>query len=190
MDLNLQSDEAIILRTEGVSHGGIMATYSDELVLTNRNIYHIKKGLFGGAKQITRFSVNDLKIYDDIAQAKLGKQQNGSVRLELYFKSGEEYYGFQSKNEVIKWVNAINKLLTGVEMQAVDAGKRSIPGAEAVAETLKGTFDTFKGVFGMKTKSEIDKLKVSGKCSSCGAVIVGIKGTSAKCEYCGSYTDF
>ncbi len=45
---NLQPNEVMILKGEGVMHGGgFGSSYTDELILTNLNLVLLKKGMFG-----------------------------------------------------------------------------------------------------------------------------------------------
>jgi hypothetical protein len=98
-----------------VKYGGLMAPYTDELILTDQNIIHISKGLFGNTKKMNKFSLNQIKLYNGEPQVILEKQQNSSTQLEIYFLNGPERFGFNytSRREGAKWVNEIYKLLTG-----------------------------------------------------------------------------
>lgn len=49
MEYQLLPHEYMIMHSENVCFGK-SATLSDELILTNLNLIHIKKGLFGGKK--------------------------------------------------------------------------------------------------------------------------------------------
>ena len=186
--LNLMPNESIILKSNNVAQGGLMAAYTDELILTNQNIIHVKKGVFGNTKNVKRYPVNQIKIFNGEPQAILGKQQNGSPQLEIYFLNGHECFGFQSmtKKEVVQWINAITKLVTGHESTTVPLGF-AIPGTEYLAETIKGTVDTFKNTIGIKSK-KIDNggssEKVTKKCISCSAPLTGNKGQTMHCKYC------
>jgi DNA-directed RNA polymerase subunit RPC12/RpoP len=81
--------------------------------------------------------------------------------------------------EVKKWVNSINHLVTG-NLEGLQVSENlAIPGAAVVAETLKDTFDIFKGAF-IPKRVEV----VSQKCIACGAQISGNKGQVINCEYC------
>lgn len=187
---NLLPNESIILKSESVMHGGLMAAYTDELILTNQNIVYVSKGMFGNIKNVERFPVNQIKMYNAEPQAILGKQQNGQPQLEIYFLNGHECFAFQSSNkkEVVQWVHAICKLVTGHESNTVSPGSGSaIPGTEYLAETIKGTVDTFKNAFGIKSKATDDGVsseKVTKKCIACSAPLTGSKGQTVHCKYC------
>lgn len=187
---SLLPNESIILKNESVMHGGFMATYTDELILTNQNIVYVSKGMLGNTKNVQRFPVNQIKMYDGEPQAILGKQQNGMPQLEIYFLNGNESFAFQfsGKKEVAKWINAICKLVTGHESNTVSPSFGSaIIGTEYLAETLKGTVDTFKNAFGIKSKATDDSVsseKATKKCISCSAPLTGTKGQTVHCKYC------
>ncbi|MFZ4841570.1 hypothetical protein [Mycetocola saprophilus] len=87
---SLQPNEVVFLKDESVMHGGFWSAYTDELMLTNLNLVLIKKGLFGNSKGITTFPVNQIKVYNQQAQAVIGKAMNGSDLLEVYFLNGRK----------------------------------------------------------------------------------------------------
>lgn len=186
--VNLMPNESIILKSTNVMHGGLMAVYADELILTNLNIIHVKKGIFGNTKNVKKYPVNQIKIFNGQPQAMLGKQRNGSPQLEIYFLHGLECFGFQSlpKKEVVKWIKAISHLVTGQESTTVPSGF-AIPGTEYLSETIKGTVDTFKNTFGINSKkidNGISFEMVTKKCISCSAPLIGEKRQTIHCKYC------
>jgi len=46
MNYNLQPNESIIMKSDSVCHGGGLAGYTDELILTNLNIVLIRIGFW------------------------------------------------------------------------------------------------------------------------------------------------
>lgn len=72
----------------------------------------------------------------------------------MYFLNGQEAFGFQNKKEVNRWVNNINQLVTGSPGDFETPESKAIPRTEYIAETLKDTFDIFKGTFGLKSKTK------------------------------------
>ena len=177
--INWEANEGIILKSTEVLHGGFMASYSDELILTNLNIIHVTKGMFGKTKNIEKFSIRDIKVFEDKAQCFLGKQANGSPSLEIYFFNKQESFGFRKKTEVMKWVKSINELLCeNADVSAM--GQFALPGTEFLAETIKDTISSFKGIWESKEK-------ISTNCISCGAPISGYKGKQVQCSYCNTH---
>ena len=182
----LQTNESLIMKSEKVLYGGVLSTYTNELILTNMNIVLIIKGVFGNSKDIRQYPIDQIKIFNGQPQALLTKQSNGRPQLEVYFSHGQEAFGFDNKKEVNQWVNNINKLVTGASHEFEKIDSKAIPGTEYIAETLKDTFDTFIGGLGLKSKIKGDKPteNVVKKCTACGAPISGYKGQIVSCQYC------
>ena len=93
---NLHPNEVVLLKDESVMHGGFLASYTDELILTNLNLVLLKKGVFGNSKGVHTFPLNQVKVYNQLAQATIGKAPNHSDLLEVYFLNGQEKFSFQS----------------------------------------------------------------------------------------------
>jgi hypothetical protein len=181
----LQPNEVVLLKAVGVAHGGILSVYTDELILTNLNLVLVKKGMFGNAKGVQVFPLNQIKVHERQAQAVLGKAPNGMDALDVYFLNGQEQFRFQSggKRTILTWVAKINETVTGQKAPVSSAGSLAIPGAELVAGALKDTFDVFKGKFASKSAAPTAS---AGKCVACGAPMTGIQGQTLTCAYCGS----
>lgn len=180
---DLRPDEVVLLRDEHVEHAGSGSSYSHELLLTNLNLVLLKKGFFGGSKGVFKFPLNEIKVYDQQAQAVLGKASNGSAVLDVYFRNGQEQFAFGSggKKKINEWVSKISQVVTGES--GPQAGGRVLPGAEVVAGVLKDTLVVFKTRLGSKSDGPV---KVAGKCAGCGAPLAGLQGKAITCEYCGS----
>ena len=182
---NLQPNESMIMNQDRILHGGLMANFTDELILTNLHLVLVRKGAFGNTKGIQTFPLNQIKVFNRQAQVLLGKTRGGYPQLDVYFLNGQDSFGFESKKEAVKWIANINKLITGNEGEVDTSPNMAIPGAEYIAETLKGTMDTFKGALGIKSKNNNEmSTKAAKKCSSCGASISGTKGQIVRCQYC------
>lgn len=182
---NLQPNEVVLLKDESVMHGGFWSAYTDELMLTNLNLVLFKRGMFGNSKGVLTFPVNQIKVYNQQAQAVIGKATNGTDLLEVYFLNGQEKFAFQSggKKKLNEWIAKIHQAVTGEEAPAQQSTGMALPGAEMVAGVLKDTLGVFKSKLG--TKSEVP-VKVAGKCRGCGAPVTGVQGQTITCEYCGS----
>ncbi len=179
---NLQPNEALVLKADGVQHGtGFMAGYTDELVLTSLNLVVIKKGTFGNTKGVRVFPVNEIKIFNGRAQAVAGKQAQGRPALDVYFVQGHEQFEFRSSDKALvpTWVAKINEVVTGQETPVVMPSSRAEQAAGAVMDTL----GAFKARLGSKTEAPV---QVSAKCTGCGAPGAGSRGSSITCEYCGT----
>lgn len=184
---NLQHNESLIMKHDRVIHGGVMANFTDELILTNLNLVLVSKGLFGKVKGILTIPLNQIKIFNNQAQVLLGKTSGGHPQLDVYYTNGQESFGFESKKEALKWIDNINKLITGKEAEINTSRSMAIPGSEYIAETLRGTVDTFKGALGIKPKNNNEvPAMVAKKCNFCGAPVSGTKGQIVRCQYCDS----
>src|SRR3954471_21080337 len=181
---NLQPNEVVLLTESKVTHGGLLASPTDDLMLTNVNLVLVKKGIFGNGKGVMTFPLNQIKVWDGRAQVMLGKASNGRPALEVFFIDGHETFAFQSggKRKIADWVDRINQVVTGTAppTQPQRMGV-ALPGAEVVAGALADTFKVFKSKFG--TTAEAPQ-QVSGKCRSCGAPVSGFQGRQVTCGYC------
>lgn len=186
---NLQPNEAFVHRQDRVLHGGFMANYTNELILTTHNIVLVKKGAFGNKKGIQVFPILQVKVFQGRAQAVLGKQPNGSPALDVYFQNGTERFGFTSKKEAVFWSQKINEVVTGTPAEIISPNSSA---GEKVAEAMKGTVGAFKDAIGFKSKAEVAAaaaaVPVAGDCVSCGAPVSGIRGQATVCSYCDTAT--
>ncbi|MHA7175092.1 hypothetical protein ACX80D_00375 [Arthrobacter sp. Sr24] len=143
-NLNLGPDEYVVLKSEKVLHGGKISGYTDELILSNKNIILISKGMLGNTKGTEYFPLNTIKNIDGKSQALASGQ-----KLDVYFLKGQDSFGFVTKKEAKNWANNISTLLNGPASFDYDRD-RTIPGVAYVADTLKDSLDTFKGAFRRK----------------------------------------
>lgn len=164
-NLNLDYDEVLITKDVSVAHGDVMAVHTDELILTNKKIICLHKGMFGGTKTIFHYPLDQIKIYNGVPQVQQGKLSNGTACLDIYFLFGEEHFNFQSqnKNTVEKWIREINKVLGIVTKEAsnIKGNNKSEPDEDSIAGAFKEVGDSFKeigrefaAVFGFKGKSK------------------------------------
>lgn len=190
-NINLMPNEVVVLKEVSVAHGGIMASYKDELILTNLNLIYIDKGIFGNTKNIVKYPLKQIKIYNGKAQVLQGALSNGIPALEVYFINGMETFYFQTQNKknINKWMGAIQNTING------NTSEYSQPEEAGALDVFKEVGDQFKEVgqqfldtFNLKMPNKKEKLlkeeKTSKKCSSCSAPLVGSKGAIVKCQYC------
>ena len=202
--LNLAPNESIVLKEACVAHGGVMAIYTDELILTNLNVICINKGMFGNTKNVFYYPLNQLKQYNGKAQAISGKLSNGTDALELYFVNGVETFNFQSDNKknIKKWIKAISDtvgcnngyILDDFEETDDEVDPDSIAGAiNEIGKQFKEVGEEFRQALGFKpkkksenvqTKKHIEPSVVNKKCISCSAPLVGKQGQLVHCKYC------
>lgn len=190
-NLKLQPNEAVIYQSVGVTQEGVRSGYTGELILTNYNIIYIgSKGLFGNSKEVQKYPLKLLKMYNNHPQAIVGMMpyDHNHPQLELYFTNGAQInFAFQSKGkkEILKWIDEICIVLTGHPSSVVAAEKMSVPGMNVVADKLKGTINAFKNSFGTDPKEFVPQT-VTVKCAFCRAPLSGNKGEVVICRYCDS----
>lgn len=203
--LNLAPNESIVLKEACVAHGGVMAIYTDELILTNLNVICINKGMFGNTKNVFYYPLNQLKQYNGKAQAISGKLSNGTDALELYFVNGVETFNFQSDNKknIKKWIKAISDTvgcnngytLDKFEETDDEVDPDSIAGAiNEIGKQFKEVGEEFRQALGFKSKKKSENVQtkekhiepsvVNKKCISCSAPLVGKQGQLVHCKYC------
>lgn len=111
-NLGLDIDEVVILKEENVAHGGRTAQNTDELILTNKKIILLSKGMFGGVKRIYHYPLNQIKVFNGVPQVKQGNTTMGISSLDVYmFSSDESFTFYLGRASAIKtWVSEIQKL--------------------------------------------------------------------------------
>ena len=109
MTLKFDSDERIILKEERVLAEGMRGTYADELVLTNKNLIHVRKGMISNIKEIVKYPLST------ITQAIIVKGPNLYKRIEI--NCGGHMIWFEFSNNRDRnckiWQMAIEDLLAG-----------------------------------------------------------------------------
>ncbi len=179
LNLNLNPDEAVVDRIGKVGYGGGILQGNNQLILTNQNVILVKKGLLGDVQGVVKFPLSDLRVVNDEAQARLGKPDNMTYTLDLYFNSGVESFRFEWESDVKKWISEISEVVTGKKVESDDFAW--VGETLAMAESVTNTINGLKSSLGIKSTE-----KVSMRCPSCGASLTGIKGETIQCPYCGS----
>jgi len=179
---NLQPGECFVHKHDRVLHGG---AYLDELILTSQSLVLLKtvrKGWFGSEQVIQVFPLNQIKIFQGHAQALVGKRQNGSPALDVYFQNGTEQFGFMSKKDATFWSQKINEVVTGTPAKMISPDSSA---ADKATQALKDTVGAFRGAFG-KAEVPAAAVPVAGHCVSCAATVAGFRGQVITCSYCGT----
>ena len=125
--LSLESDEGIILETTGIDRYGTMEVLVTDMILTNKNLiieyeYYDKKRIFSKIEyRMEKISLSDIKIIDGKVQiAYINHDDYGDVMRLLYTNGERDFYSFGKKKELIKWINAINRQITGDETPLIE----------------------------------------------------------------------
>lgn len=184
--VNLQPNEVVLIKCEDICYSGFWSSYTDDLILTNQCVMHVSKGTFGNIKNIRRFPLSQIKQYNGKPQVSLKNPSSSTPIVVIDLLTGEEEFTFpeNQKENALRWINELYKLMTGKESDISITKKSVIPGAEALAKTLKGTVDTFANTFGVKTKDKDVSISITKKCRGCSAPLTGVKGATVRCKYC------
>ncbi len=185
----LQSNEGVVLQETGICYepNKLSTAYTDELILTNLNLIHVRKGIFMGTKGVRYIPLNQVKVIGGKCQALVGKAQNGYAILQIYTQQGTEEFAFptKAKKNAGIWANEISRLVTGRDSE--NAPEYDFK--DTVVGQLKDAFGEVGAAFGIgfgksgqQQKSSVER--VSTKCSGCHAPITGVKGKAAVCKYC------
>lgn len=185
MKYELLPNEYIILKSSRISDGGFMSSYNDELILTNFNIVFIDHGSLGGIKDIIMTPIKSVKVYEDRAQAFFANNpKTNCAQLQVYLQDGRELsYDFyiDGRKDVVRWVNEINKLVTGDESNIVYDEKKE----RGAINTVAGVFKTAMGMEPQLAERNRTNVKRSTQtCVGCGAPVTGAVGRITRCEYC------
>ena len=184
-DYDLLPGETVLAQAERVSRyiTERKTTGGGTFILTDKRIIWIVKGTFGKIKEQISFPLNDIGIYDNKANVQIKESFGEPAVMTINFKSSLEKFRFWDSDKKTSKIiaNHINRIVTGVDIELFSS-RRSIPGSDILADTLKGTFDTFKENFVGKKKV----VQITIKCPACGASFVGYKGQVAQCPYCGN----
>lgn len=160
VDLKLDVDEGIVLEASLVTRVTGNRERLDSLILTNKNIYGVKKkgmGLFSKSEpEITKRPLSDIKMVN--GQLMVDKVWDGveSFCLQVQYLDGRVLYSFDeiTGRVAAKWNNEIHKLLTG----NIAPAKQSETVANAVG-ALSGFAANLKSAAGsaMQTATESAK---------------------------------
>ena len=165
----LDKDEAVINQVSGRNTGVFGG--SVDLILTNKNIIQVNRGILGGDS--TKYPLTDLKLLNGKPNVRVGKSRSGERQIEIYFKNDELFLILDGLFAENSWVGAISK-----------AYKQRV--AETENDDEKGSlFDSIKGIIARDDNKKKPKRKTC-KCPKCGAELVGEKGSEVECEYCGA----
>ena len=127
----MEPDERIQLKETSVGRGD-WGPSNGELVLTDRALIYVDRGMFGGYKGYIRFRL------EEITQVLAGKSPNGSHQLEVYHTEGQDNFVFGSagKRRSAQWKKAIDEQLSRLGRTVADAPEREDDGGRDVAEAI------------------------------------------------------
>lgn len=191
-EYNLEVDEVIIFKEDNVSHcDTLIAPYVHELVLTNKKVIFVEKGVLGNTKEVYLYPLTQIKVYNGVPQVRKGRTSRGIVCLDIYFLSCEEHFSFnlgRNKNIPV-WVAEINRLL-GTTQNVVESKDKSK--TTSLKNTFKEAGQNVTGMFGIKCEKHnngnVTEQTTAPSlqiiiCKNCGKKLPGIMKF---CTECGS----
>lgn len=180
-EYDLQPNEFVIMKQGRIARS-LPGLYTDELMLTNFHIVHI--GALSAKRKIKVLPLNQIKVFNGQVQALLGKQMNGTPRLDVYLLNGEDHFGFEYRKDVEKWVSNIDNLVKG-NVHEVDTFT-SDDDTVSLADAFTEMGNELKNALGIRRKAAQPSTpeRVSGRCKYCGAPIAGKKDQMIHCSYC------
>ena len=194
---DLMPNEAILLKQNSVAHGGVLSAYIHELVLTNKNLIFVNKGVLGNIKGIYKYPLNQIKMFNGMPQAIMGKLGNGTASLVVYFINGQtEVFYFDGFNKTIikKWIKAIRNTVGSDEesLHTYDDSNTVSEAIKGLGNQINGLKNSFISTVEEKSNITIPPLpsfvgkgnQITKKCISCSAPLTGIKGQKVRCKYC------
>lgn len=198
----------LVVEWHGKKRGDSAGAAFADVGSTLKEMYSL--GLLKDKNTIDVISLRQIKTDGQRAQVLLNTQ-SGRPALEIYFTDGGQLslhmsadswsqkraYAMEQK-QLLPWILALNQAVTGTAITEADvlAGSGSqfdnaVPGARAVADTLKDTVGTIGEAFGVKfggaaKTADTPRQMVTAHCTGCGAPLDGLAGSVAHCNYCDS----
>lgn len=123
-------DEGILLQATEIERYGVSEDVLDELVLTNKNLicaYEHKASMFSKAEsRLEKTPLEKIKVINGKAQImRINHDDYGDVMQILYVDGRREYLLFwDAKNDIPKWMNAINAAVTGDDTPIIEEPKK------------------------------------------------------------------
>ena len=178
LSYDLDIDEGVILKAEGVSTSDYKTV---DLILTNKNLIQVNKGILGNNKDFNKYSLLDIRLVNGKANVIAEKGHDGHKQLEVYFVNHHKFYhaGKAVVFNADKWVKAIIGAHKDL-MDSLKLAEKESKGVGSLINSFKETIQTARGKVIVK-KEPVPKVC---KCPKCGAELSGNKGESVECVYC------
>ena len=159
MSYVLEDGEVVLLRDDSVTDiNGKEVT----LLLTNKHVIRISYDFWGNAKD-NYFALSRLRAQNGVPNVRVGKNDLGKSRLELYFEQAQLYFSFKGLFGEKKWASAIEKAYK-VRMKEIAKSEREpITPAKLFAPVI-GKIEAAKESF-----SQREQRIITTKCPHCGA---------------------
>lgn len=186
INLNLEFDEAVIIKCQNIDFYSTKEIKGHgDMILTNKRIILQKKGFFDKVKASFDIPVNEIKKYQGLPQIKmndLGFGNNAIIDIYTINHQYEVKFDEEEKKFAKSFISESYKLIG--DQDAYDEWCQNskffaFNGADQIAQTLKGTYETIKDTMFPPQMS-------SAPCKTCGGLVSGYVGKVAKCTFCGS----
>lgn len=160
-------------------------------------------GLLKNGDSVEIYSLNEIKMVDSEPEIFLN-ESNGTPSLDVYFTNGlslsitrfEDGWSDRKNNQKIRnalipWYNSLISVTKGEQI-----GKEFIPignhhsdivdtGNNVLSKLLKGSKDALdSSLLNRDAEKQTVSVRVTKKCTGCGAPITGYEGKSTDCSYC------
>ena len=99
-DYNLDIDEAVILQNNNVAcTTNSLPVFKDELVLTNKNIIYVCIGVFGRVKEIKKYPLEQIKMYNNKPQVLILKAKDGNKEMQIFTVNQQMSFRFRDSEK-------------------------------------------------------------------------------------------
>lgn len=191
--LPLRPDEGVLGTFDSVFFSKLLDShvYNGTIVLTNLNLFFVKRGMWGSVKDIQTYPLRDIVIYDGAPQVCLteGFLEGGTVKIGL--RGGQCVVRSSSRKDMKEFANQLNRALSGKSLpKDRHAYEGQFSQAAAMENVTQGVMSMFAGDGGRDApvpkliRQPAQKAKVSGRCAACGAPLSGYQNETVCCSYC------
>lgn len=186
IDINLESNESVLVKVEGIRFDMTGSNKGKgDLLLTNKRIVITRKGMFGKTKETITVPKSDIKKYEGRPQVKYNEKTAGAEpKVDIYTarKNIEVTFSMMQKKDAKNFVYEVHKLICSEEDFAAwrDENKFfAMNGPEDFMKAVAGTIDDIK-------EAVHPPVPGSAICKTCGGLVQGYIGKTAKCTFCGN----
>lgn len=178
--MTLAADEVVLSELIDAQDASKFTTKFCNVILTNKRIVVNKVGAFGKAKFDFEKPLSAVKTYNGAAQVKVSTVNGLMTKIDIYLSSEQLSYEVSGagNTDVIRFANELNRVVTGSNVDIY-----SLSGNDTGASAFK---KAFWGINSVEAKKNVNQ-KVAIRCTGCGGSFEGIKGSTAKCPYCGTF---
>lgn len=173
MEITLEQDEQLIIRSPEISWISDRGQKLDDFVLTSKGLYCCykqKNGLFSKPEPVVyRFELSDIVVEDQISHIEQVKAKSERC-IQIQFRHGMEHFSFQRvpKKAMDDWFKAFQQVLGVPDLTSV----QRIRNKEMLNNLAGDVIDGVGTLIGAGSKVILDKL--------------GQRSETAFCVYCGT----